>query len=69
MALDIGLSVADSRFCLGDRKCQQGDVLYLALEDGDRRLQRRMTKFAADFWRRVASRSINGVKGILMHVS
>jgi hypothetical protein len=49
MALDIALSVADGRFCLGDRKCQQGDVLYLALEDGDRRLQRRMTKLLPTF--------------------
>jgi hypothetical protein len=44
LALDIGLAVAASRYCLGDRKCEQGSVLYLALEDGDRRMQSRMTK-------------------------
>jgi hypothetical protein len=49
MALDIALAVAAGRFCLGDRKCQQGDVLYLALEDGDRRLQRRITKLLPTF--------------------
>jgi hypothetical protein len=43
-ALDIGLAVAANRFCLGDREPEPGDVLYLALEDGERRLQERMTK-------------------------
>ena len=43
-ALDLGLAVASARYCLGDKKCEEGDVLYLALEDGDRRLQRRITK-------------------------
>jgi hypothetical protein len=49
MALDIGLAVAGGRLCLGERKPIQGDVLYLALEDGDRRLQRRMTKLLPTF--------------------
>jgi hypothetical protein len=49
MALDIALSVAEGHFCLGDRRCQQGDVLYLALEDGDRRLQRRIKKLLPTF--------------------
>jgi hypothetical protein len=44
MALDTGLAVAAGRFCLGDRKCVEGEALYLALEDGERRLQRRMDK-------------------------
>ena len=44
MTLDIGLATADGRFCLGDRKCAEGSVLYLALEDGERRLQRRIDK-------------------------
>jgi AAA domain len=44
LMLDIGLAVAAGRYCLGDTKCEQGDVLYLALEDNERRLQSRMTK-------------------------
>jgi hypothetical protein len=47
--LDVGLAVASGRSCLGDKKCEQGDVLYLALEDGDRRLQRRITKLLPTF--------------------
>ncbi|GLK76714.1 hypothetical protein GCM10008171_19680 [Methylopila jiangsuensis] len=42
--LDVGLAVARGGFCLGETKCPQGDVLYLALEDNERRLQRRITK-------------------------
>lgn len=44
LCLDIATGVADSRFVLGDIQCHQGDVLYLALEDGPRRLQRRLRK-------------------------
>jgi hypothetical protein len=44
MMLDIGLAVAGGCYCLGDTECEQGDVLYLALEDNERRLQSRMTK-------------------------
>src|SRR5262245_44504822 len=49
MTLDIGLAVAAGRFCLGDRKCAEGSVLYLALEDGERRLQRRIDKILPTF--------------------
>ena len=49
MALDIGLAVASGRFCLGDKKPQQGSVLFLALEDGERRLQRRIDKVLPTF--------------------
>jgi hypothetical protein len=48
-ALDIALSVADGRYTLGDRKCAQGTVLYLALEDGERRMKRRITKLLPTF--------------------
>ncbi len=48
-AYDVGLSVASGRYCLGGKKCAQGDVLYLALEDGDRRLQRRGRKLLPTF--------------------
>jgi RecA-family ATPase len=44
LALDIALAVARGDYCLGDRKCVQGDVLYLALEDNRRRLQSRIAK-------------------------
>jgi hypothetical protein len=49
LALDIGLCTASGCICLGNLKCQQGEVLYLALEDGERRLQRRMTKLLPIF--------------------
>ena len=47
--LDIGLAVACGGYRLGDKKCEQGDVLYLALEEADRRLQRRITKLLPTF--------------------
>jgi hypothetical protein len=50
--LDAGLAVASGGRCLGDIQCGQGDVLYLAMEDNERRLQSRMTKLLgyADEW-------------------
>jgi AAA domain len=45
LMLDIGLAVARGDHCLGgNAKCVEGDVLYLALEDNERRLQNRMTR-------------------------
>ncbi len=49
LAYDVGLAVASGGYCLGDKKCVQGDVLFLALEDGDRRLQSRATKLLLTF--------------------
>lgn len=49
LALDICLGVAAGRFCLGDRQPLPGDVLYAALEDNPRRLQRRMGKILRTF--------------------
>src|SRR3954454_141681 len=53
LMLDVGLAVAAGRVCLGDIECEQGGVLYLALEDNERRLQRRIDKvfgaFAAEW--------------------
>lgn len=43
LALDLALAVAKGATCLGV-ECEQGDVLYLALEDNGRRLQTRMDK-------------------------
>ena len=48
-ALDIALAVAADRSCLGDRKPESGDVLYLALEDGERRIKKRITKLLSTF--------------------
>jgi AAA domain len=44
LMLDVGLAVARGGYCLGNIKCYQGDVLYLALEDNERRLQNRITR-------------------------
>ena len=44
LALDVCIAVAAGRFCLGERKPAQGDVLYCAMEDNPRRLQRRIDK-------------------------
>src|SRR5215467_6251119 len=44
LALDIACAVDQGGLCLGDIKCERGDVLFLALEDNQRRMQRRLTK-------------------------
>lgn len=44
LQLDIGLAVAGDRFVLGAEKPVQGDALYLALEDNQRRLKSRLDK-------------------------
>ena len=44
LLLHAALAVARSGFTLGDALSQQGDVLYCALEDNARRLQRRLQK-------------------------
>jgi AAA domain len=50
LALDIAIATAADRFVLGMLKPQvTGEVLYLALEDGKRRLQRRLTKLLPTF--------------------
>ena len=46
LALDLGLAVARGDYCLGDIKCETGDVLYLALEDNQRRLKWRINKLS-----------------------
>jgi hypothetical protein len=48
-ALDLAIAVSAARFTLGDLKPISGDVLYIALEDGLRRLQRRITKVLQTF--------------------
>jgi hypothetical protein len=45
LALDVCLAVADeTRYVLGDMRPVHGDVLYLALEDNQRRLKKRIDK-------------------------
>lgn len=44
MALDIALALASGQFVLGEIKLQEGDVLYAALEDNDRRLRARIAR-------------------------
>lgn len=47
LALDLALAVATGGQVLG-RPAQQGDALYLALEDNDRRMQSRLLMLGAD---------------------
>src|SRR5262249_37091445 len=44
MGLDMCVAVAGARYCLGQRKPDEGDVLYCALEDNERRLRRRLDR-------------------------
>lgn len=48
LSLDIALSIARGVGCLGERHCKQGDVLYLALEDDEARLQWRIRQILGD---------------------
>ena len=47
LALNLGMSVAAGGLALGQKACQAGDVLYLALEDGERRLKDRSLRLLA----------------------
>ena len=42
--LETALGTSMAGICLGNIVCELGDVLYLALEDNERRLQSRITK-------------------------
>lgn len=44
LCMDMALAVASGGVCLGNIRCEQGDVLYLALEDNRRRLQSRIER-------------------------
>ncbi|HEY8594562.1 MAG TPA: AAA family ATPase [Devosiaceae bacterium] len=48
MALDLAMSVAIGSEALGERACKKGTTLYCALEDNQRRLQRRMRHVYGD---------------------
>ena len=75
LALDICIAVAMDRFCLGDRKPVQGDVLYAAMEDNPKRLQKRIDKVLspvgpawpeqftlANSWRRLDKGGVEDIK-------
>jgi hypothetical protein len=49
LVYDLCIACTTDRFTLGTIKPAQGDVLYLALEDSKRRLQRRMDKLLPTF--------------------
>jgi hypothetical protein len=49
LAYDLCIACTTARYMLGTIKPAQGDVLYLALEDSKRRLQRRMGKLLPTF--------------------
>jgi len=44
LMLDMALATSLGRYCLGNAKCDRGAVLYLALEDNERRLRKRIDK-------------------------
>lgn len=48
LVLDWCISVSLGGFAMGSVKCEQGDVLYAALEDNNRRLKRRMEQVIPD---------------------
>jgi hypothetical protein len=72
--LDMGLAVASGGTCLNQVINEEGDVLYLALEDNERRLQSRMTRilgFAHEWperfhyateWRRAATGGLDDIR-------
>ena len=72
LALDVAIAATADRFTLGEIKPDQGDVLYLALEDLLRRVQRRMTKLLGmqkwpsrllikTTWKRVDQGGLDGI--------
>jgi hypothetical protein len=47
MVLGLGIAVATGGVALGTKLVEQGEVLYLALEDNERRIQNRLNKLLA----------------------
>jgi DNA-binding MarR family transcriptional regulator len=82
LALDLALAVTGDRFMLGEMKPVQGDVLYAALEDNQRRLWKRTRKIMdtahvawpegltlATQWRRLDEGGIGDIKDWATSVS
>ena len=76
MALDLAIGIAMGKPVLGGIHVEQGDVLYLCLEDNPRRLKRRVTKLISPFsqewperltlatrWRRLDQGGIQDIEG------
>ena len=80
-ALDLCIAATSNRFTLGTLKPAQGDVLYLALEDSQRRLKWRMSKLLQDdslwpsrltlqtSWRRASEGGLDDIKAWCESVS
>jgi AAA domain-containing protein len=82
LALDVCIAVAAGRPCLGDRKPAQGDVLYAAMEDNPRRLQRRIDRLLSPFsaewperltlansWHRLDKGGVNDIRQWIEHAA
>lgn len=78
---DIVLAVTGQRYTLGSRKPETGDALYLALEDNNRRLRRRLAKLLPDDakwperltlvtkWRRLNEGGIDDIRDWIKHAN
>ena len=71
MVLDLALGVATGQTVLGNVVVAQGDVLYCALEDNPRRLQRRLRKLGTEWpdrltlatrWRRLDQGGVEDIE-------
>jgi RecA-family ATPase len=82
LALDLCIAVAAGRACLGEKRPTHGDVLYAALEDNPRRLQRRIDKILSPFgaqwparltlannWRRLDKGGVDDLRGWIERAS
>src|SRR5262245_59280187 len=80
LAYDLSIACTTERYTLGTIKPAQGNVLYLALEDSKRRLQRRMTKLLPTFgsawpdklllkteWRRLHEGGVDDIRAWYAH--
>jgi hypothetical protein len=80
LAYDLAVACTTDRFTLGTINPAQGNVLYLALEDSKRRLQRRMTKLLPSFgsawpdklllkteWRRLHEGGVDDIRAWYAH--
>jgi hypothetical protein len=80
LVYDLCIACTTDRFTLGTIKPKQGDVLYLALEDSKRRLQRRLAKLLPTFgsawpdklllkteWRRLHEGGVDDVRAWHTH--
>lgn len=76
LVLGIAIAVASGGRVLGNISVEKGDVLYLGLEDGERRLQSRLRGvlndgpiptglFTATHWRGIADGGLDGIEGWL----